>query len=336
MRPKATYYLITIIIFLLLFSNAAYAKAPSSPQLNNIALCYHGFTTNPDEKSEYVIYLDDFKEQINYLKNKGFTFVPPSKYAEWYAQKNNPNGPIATIIIDDARESVGLAAYWLIEQQIPFGIAVIGRRLGTIAPEEGYTSWAELNQIYSAGYCEILNHTYNLHHFSLRLQDNAVVSEPILEGPCYIDNGEFIYINTNDSRWYWDFAHVDQLTWGFPLFGTDINTMQPITSSIQFKAKTNVTVNKLRAWASLHTPYSSGYDATVKISINGTEVATSTISTTEYDTRSQWPEKEFVTINFDRAYTLQANETYTITFTTQNTGNATFNIYAIPNFSGDY
>lgn len=340
MKHRATYYLIIIIIICLLFTNAAFAKPqgsdPSPLQLNNIALCYHGFTSDPSAKSETVTYLEDFKEQINYLQNNKFTFVPPSQYAEWYAKKNKPTGPIATIIFDDARESVDLAAQWLIDQQIPFGIAVIGRRLRTINPEDGYLSWAGLQRIYNTGYCEILNHTYNLHHFNLSQENNAVVSEPILEKPCYIDKGDFVYIASNDSRWYWDLTFVDETTWEFPLFGTDLNTMQPITSTIRFKAKANLTVNKIRAWASLHTPYSSGYHANVKVTINGTEVAAATISPTEYKTRSQWPEREFVTINFDRAYTLQANQTYSICFTTENSGNASFNIYAIPNFTGDF
>jgi len=197
-------------------------------------------------------------------------------------------------------------------------------------------TWAGIKDIYDSGYCELLSHTYNMHHYNLFMENGTVVPAPILEGPSYIDNGDFIYINRDDTRWYWDLTHVDGATWGFPLFGTDLKTNQPISSTIEFKAKENVTVNKMRVWTSLHSPFSSGYNADIKIDINGTEVAKKTISTTQYETRSQWPEREFATIDFDRSFTIEANKTYTITFTTQNVGNASFNIYAIPNFSGDY
>ncbi len=332
-----------IIIFIIsfFFTNVAFAKPQGnenkvSQNLNNIALCYHGFTTNEAEKSEYVSYIEDFQEQVNYLKDKGYTFVPPSKYNQWYSKKYTPDTPIATIIFDDARKSVDIAAQWLVENEIPFGIAIIGKKLGTINPEEGYMSWVAINAIYDTGYCEILSHTYNMHHFDLKKEDGAVVSAPILEGPSYIDDGDFLYINSDDARWYWDLTHIDDTTWSFPLFGTDLKTSQPITSTIKFKAKESVTVNKMRAWAALHSPYSSGYDVAIKIDIDGTEVANKTITTTQYETRSQWAEREFVTIDFDKSYTLEANKTYTMTFATQSVGNSSFNIYSIPNFSGDY
>lgn len=342
MKHRTSYRMvITIFIISFLFTNVALAKPQESAKtisqnLNNIALCYHGFTTNAAEKSEYVSYIEDFQEQVNYLKDKGYTFVPPSKYNQWYSKKYTPNTPIATIIFDDARESVDMAAHWLVENEIPFGIAIIGRKLGTINPEDGYMNWSTINALYDTGYCEILSHTYNMHHFDLKKEDTSVVSAPILEGPSYVDDGDFLYINSDDTRWYWDLTHIDDTTWSFPLFGTDRKTNQQITSTIKFKAKESVTVNKMRAWAALHSPYSSGYNAAIKIDINGTEVANKTINTTQYETRSQWPEREFVTIDFDNSYTLEANKTYTMTFATQSIGNSSFNVYSIPNFSGDY
>lgn len=141
MERKAFYCTISIIIGVcLLFSNTAFGKTPGSPDintqnLNNIALCYHGFTTDPAEKSEYVGYIEDFKEQVYYLQNKGYTFVPPSQYAKWYSGEYTPDTPIATIIFDDARKSIDIAAQWLIENKIPFGIAIIGKRIGTLNAE---------------------------------------------------------------------------------------------------------------------------------------------------------------------------------------------------------
>lgn len=342
MKHPSSYFLFVLLIFIsLFFTGAAFGKTPENqevkPQrLNNIALCYHGFTVNEEDKSEYVTYLEDFKEQINYLKDQGYKFVSPSKYREEYKKRCSPDTPLAAVFFDDARDSVLIAARWLSANDIPFGIAVIGKRLGTIYPEDGYMSWSDLKGIFDTGYCEILSHTYNMHHFGLIKENGTIESAPILEGPTYIDDGDFIYMKNNDPRWYWDLTHVDGITWSFPLFGTDLKNGQPIISKIKFKAKESLSINKMRLWACLHSPYSSGYDAAVKVDIDGTQVAAKTISPIQYETRRQWPEREYVTIEFDRAYTLEANKTYTITFTTLNSGDSSFNIYAIPDFSGDY
>ena len=338
---KLRYILITVIIVSFLSVVLAFAEAPNKAAstalaLNNIALCYHGIVANASEKYEYMSYIEDFKDQINHLKSKGYTFVMPSKFNEWYTNKYVPTTPIATIIFDDARASVDIAAQWLIDNKIPFGVAVIGEKLGAIEPEEGYMSWATLKTLFDTGFCEISSHSYNMHHYDLGNENGTVVSQPILEGPCYVDAGEFVYMDKGDTRWYWDLSYVDEATWAFPLFGTDLATGNLITSSIKFKSKDSVTANKMRVWAALHLPNSSGYDVNVKIDINGTEVANKAINVQQYETRSQWPEREFVTIDFDKSYVIEPNKSYTITFTTQNTGNSAFRIYSIPDFSGDY
>ncbi len=307
-----------------------------SLELNNIALCYHGFTLNISEKSNYITYIEDFKEQINHLDTLGYDFVKPSEFYTWYNNVQVPPTPIATIIFDDALQSFNLAAEWLESKAIPYGVAVIGQRLCKQTPEEGYASWQELRSAVDSGLCEILHHTYNMHHFCLINEDNEIVTAPILEGPCYVDNGDFVYIEEGDIRRYFDMSHINRASWGFPLFGTDHNTNQSLTSAITFKAKTSVLANQMRVWACLHSPYGSGYSVQVQIKINGRIVVNTVINPVEYETRTQWPEREFITIPFSESYQIQQGNSYTIEFVTQNTGNAVFMIYVIPDFSGDY
>lgn len=325
-----------IVILCLTFLIILYRSPNKTKDLNNIALCYHGITDIKSEKSQYVTYLDDFKGQINHLKSKGYTFVLPSQYNKWYTNKYKPNTPIATIMFDDARTSVSLASNWLIKENIPFGITIIGRRLRSLEAEEGYMNWSTIKTIMDKGNCELLNHSYNLHHYGLFLDNTNVVSSPLLEGPCYLDTGEFIYIDSEDPRWYWDMSLIDDISWAFPLLGTDTTTGKPITSTIEFKARENVTATKLRVWACLHSPASGGYNAKVRVAINGFEVANNTINVTEYKNNLQWTEREFITIDFDKSYSIEANKKYTITLTTENTGNSILMIYSIPDFSGNY
>lgn len=304
--------------------------------LNNIALCFHGITSNVNEKSSYISYLEDFKAQINYLETLGFSYVKPSVFYTWYNNTTKPTTPIATIIFDDALQSSITAAQWLESKSIPYGAAVIGQRLCKLTPEEGYATWQSLLSLMNSGLCELLHHTYNMHHMCLINEANEIVGAPILEGPCYVDNGNFIYIAQGDTRWYWDMSHINKTSWGFPLFGTDQSNNQLITSSVNFKADKTVMANQMRVWACLHNPYGSGYSAEVQIKINGSIVANSVIAPVQYDTRTQWPEREFITIPFTSSYQILQGNSYTIEFTTQNTGNAAFLLYAVPDFTGEF
>ena len=80
---------------------------------------------------------------------------------------------------------------------------------------------------------------------------------------------------------------------------------------------------------------SSGYDVSIKIDINGTEVANKQIAVHQYETHKQWVEREFETIEFDKSYDVEAGNTYTIKFKTLNSGSSCFMIYSIPDFSGE-
>lgn len=303
--------------------------------LNNIALCYHGMTSNKDEKSNYITYIEDFKGQINHLEALGYKFVKPSDFYKQYTKLSKPI-PIATIIFDDALESVSIATIWLAEKSIPFGIAIIGQRLRKLTPEAGYASWKDINMAIESGLCEVLHHTYNMHHFCLKKEGKEILSSPILEGPWFKDHGDFIYMEDGDTRKYFDMSHVNQTAWGFPLFGTDNNTDKAINSVVRFKANTDITVDRMRLWACLHNPYGNGYNAKVQILMNDSIVADIVIKPTKYGVITQWPEREFITIPFKNKYDIKKGSNYEIKFITQNTGNAAFMIYAIPDFTGDF
>lgn len=302
---------------------------------NNLALCYHGIVLTPEEKHPYRSYINDFKGQIKYLKGLGYSFVKPTQYYEWYIGQYIPTTPIATIIFDDGLDSVNLITPWLIDMQIPFGIAVIVSRQKSYTPEQDYMSWSSLKALTESNLCEILSHSYNLHHTNLQVNNAQILPAPIMEAPNYLDNGEFLYIAKDDKRYYWDFSHVQNISWAFPLMGTDTKTKVPIQSTIKFTASKDLTVSQMRFWACLHQPYSTGYTANVKIYIDNTLVSTFKLKPTQYGNITQWPEREFVTIALKTPFKINSGKVYTIKFVTQNIGNSTFRIYSVPNFTGD-
>ncbi|MBC7340942.1 MAG: hypothetical protein H5U02_00550 [Clostridia bacterium] len=306
--------------------------------LYNVALCYHGIVEDPGNALPFRTYLGDFQAQISHLLDNGYVFLSLSDFFAVYKGVKQVSAPVACIIFDDGLESVPIAAGWLIQQNIPFAVALIARRLRRLSPEPGFMKWSDIKALLDSGFCQIANHTYNMHHMVLaqNAETGTVESAPPLEWPCWVDNGEFLYMEVNDSRWYWDLSIVDEATWAFPLFGTDSATGRPITSSFEFKAGKSYTARIMRLWATLHSPASIGYDAHIQIYINNTLVADTVFRPRDYETRSQWPEREFANIALDAPYDIVSGNRYTVEIRTLNAGAGAFRIYAIPDFSGDY
>jgi hypothetical protein len=315
--------------------------------LNNIILCYHGCVNKRVEALTFREHINDFKAHINHLKDAGYTFVKPSDYAKWQAGTWMPGYPIVCVHLDDGLESVKLILPWLAENSVPYGLAVIGRRQRLHLPEQDFASWAELSSYVAAGFCELMNHTYNMHH--LTVGDSTGETRPIMEGPPWVDNGEVLYRASGDARVYWDYAFLDGSTWGFPLFGTDpagytldkagniINSgSSTITSSFTFKAGATQIINVLRFWAVLHVPFGAGYDCEIRIKNGANQLFQGIFKPKDYETRSQWQEREHVTINLDTGLAVVAGSTYTIDIITLTAGIGLFRCAALPDFSGDY
>jgi hypothetical protein len=131
-------------------------------------------------------------------------------------------------------------------------------------------------------------------------------------------------------------THIKNISWDFPVFGTDTNTGKEIKSMVDFKANTTFMADRMRLWASVHNSYNDDYSAAVEIRINDSLVAKSTVEINMKDTSKQWHTQEFVTILFQNQYEIVKGNSYKIEFVTQNTGNAAFMIYAIPDFSGNF
>lgn len=305
---------------------------------HNVVLCYHGCVLHRADVLTFREHIDDWKAQIRDLQAQGYAFVKPSDYLAWYDGTWTPPGPIACCHLDDGLASIKPICDWMVAEGIPFGLAIIGRRQKMHEPDSGFASWAMLNGYVNTGLAELMSHTFNMHHLGLIQRGLVVDVGPVMEGPCWLDNGDVVYRDATDTRYYWDFSHVDGATWGFPLFGSDPYTgfTTTITSTLTLKAKWTGTLRVLRLWMALGRPYGGGYDAQVEVRINGTLRWSGTISPKDYGTRKQWVEREFYSILLDTWPTITAGSTYTIEFKTLNLGPAVGLIYVIPDFTGDF
>jgi uncharacterized protein (TIGR02217 family) len=304
----------------------------------NICLCYHGFSTTNNGKATFTSHRDEVKEQIKYLQEQGYVFVWPSEYKDWYKGDYNPTTPIACITIDDTLSSVSNIEPWFRENNIKYSIAVIARRLRKLSPESGFLSWSQLKTYYDSGLCELLHHTYNLHNLAIGYNEDTgeLDGAPPMDGPVWVDNGQLIY-STTGSGIYYSYEYVDTDSWSFPLFGSDPGEdfKSLITSNVFFRSEITGQITALRLWAAGHSyPSSStknrsyGYPVNIKVYVDDVEKADTTIGLDQYETRAQWPEREFVTVAIDTPFNVVSGTNYKLTFETQNIGDGCFNIFA--------
>jgi hypothetical protein len=312
--------------------------------LNNVLICYHGCVPQNQVPLTYREHPNDIQAHIVYLLELGYTFVLPEQYSQWQAGTWSPDYPIACIHLDDGLDSTSLILPWMIDHKIAFGLAIIGRRQRLRLPETDFIPWATLKSYVDSGLCELMSHTYNMHH--LTVGNVAGNSQPIMQGPWWEDNGIVMYRDSGDTRYYWDYSHIDKISWGLPLFGTDPATLttagavtpssRAITTAISFVAAASMTVSLLRFWVALGVPAGAGYDVQVKIKLGATEVFNGVFAPTNYSTRTQWVEREIATITLDTPFAIVAGTTYTLTFQTLNVGPGLLRIYALPDFTGNY
>lgn len=83
----------------------------SAPEISFTVLCYHRFLIHPDEKSdsiqsEYQLPIEDFKWQMQYLKNNGFTPISMNQLMDyWFQGKPLPLKPVL-ISFDDGFRTI--------------------------------------------------------------------------------------------------------------------------------------------------------------------------------------------------------------------------------------
>ena len=295
-------------------------------------VCYHGCVDGRSQALTFRQVVADIKMHVGELRRAGYEFVLPSVYAAWQRGEVQFDRPIACIHFDDGLASVDKIVPWLISQNVPCGLALITRRLGNLTPERDFITWSRLRQYVSSGLVQILCHTHNMHHLTVvRRSDGEIDVAPVLEGPAWLDDGDVLYLDAGDSRPYWDFSIIDRTALGVPIWGTDqYDGSTPITTTFRVVPKVTGSVSVMRLWMSLSRPYSTGYAAQVEIRASGALVWSGTIEPKNYETRSQWVEREFYSITLDTPFSVTAGAAIELEFRTLNSGGVLATLYGIP------
>lgn len=292
--------------------------------------CYHGCVSHRAAVLTFREHVADIQSHVRSLQAAGYLFLLPSQYKAWQQGLATYDRPVTCLHFDDCLGSINLIVPWLIEQGIACGLAVITRRLGKYDSEDGFARWEWVRDWIATGLVELMSHTHNMHHLTLIESGGAVDVAPVLEAPCWIDDGDVVYRAAGDTRWYWDFSHVDYITLGVPLFGTDpYDGTTPVVTTLTVTPKVSGTVELLRLWMALSKPSGAGYDAQVQIRADGLLVWDGTIEPKNYETRSQWVEREFYSITLDTSFAVAAGVAVELEFTTLNAGAGVALLYGL-------
>tara|TARA_B100000941_G_C28437072_1_gene517579 strand:- start:42 stop:1103 length:1062 start_codon:yes stop_codon:yes gene_type:complete len=145
------------ILNLFIITNS-YSEVNSLKKYKNdngvLAIMYHRFEENKYPSTN--IRINDFKDQINYIIDKGYEFYNPSKFISEFNEVKTKKKILLTI--DDAYQSFYDKAWPFLKQKnIPFILFVSTEPVG----KNGYMDWKTINEIEKENFVFIGNHSHS-------------------------------------------------------------------------------------------------------------------------------------------------------------------------------
>lgn len=167
------------ILFLILpsvyiFSRYQNAKGEETQNsevgINLPVLMYHLILRNPPSKNKFIVSEKTFEEDLEYIKNNGYTTILVQDLIDYTEGKSElPEKPIL-LTFDDGAYNNYLYAFPLAKKyNIKFvfsPIAFEAEKYSSIKdenPNYSHANWDEIREMSDSGLVEIQNHTYNMH-----------------------------------------------------------------------------------------------------------------------------------------------------------------------------
>ena len=177
----------SFLLSVLLLTGAGLSNTAVSPDPSNYegwstdnttlyVLMYHHLVEDPSELNEWRLTVDRFREDLQWIKEHGYTTVLPSELSSGHGLPEKA----VMITFDDGYTSNYTLLYPLLQE---FGakavISVIAQR--TEAGIPGFLTWDMCREMAASGLVEIGSHTYNLHG------SQPVMGIKRLDGECQAD-----------------------------------------------------------------------------------------------------------------------------------------------------
>lgn len=171
----ATIFILLLILpCIYIFSHYQNAEGEEPQNAENAinlpVLMYHLVLKSSKSKNKFIISQKTFEEDLEYIKNNGYTTILVQDLIDYTEGKSNlPEKPIL-LTFDDGAYNNYLYAFPLAKKynmKFVFSpIAFEAERYSEIKdenPNYSHANWQEIHEMSSSGLVEIQNHTYNMH-----------------------------------------------------------------------------------------------------------------------------------------------------------------------------
>jgi peptidoglycan/xylan/chitin deacetylase (PgdA/CDA1 family) len=131
-------------------------------------LCYHRFGDNVSDGT--TIKVAKFEQQINYMRDKGYTIIPMSHFLDWKLRDGTIPEKSVVITIDDGHVTTYAAAYPLIKKyKVPVTLFIYP---SAISNASYAMTWEQLAKMKDSG-ADIQSHTYWHPNFKTEKKKNT-------------------------------------------------------------------------------------------------------------------------------------------------------------------
>ncbi len=146
------------------------SKAEEKDGLKVPIIMYHQITKKSSRQGKYVVTLEQFEEDMKYVKSKGYTTINMSDLISYvHGEKELPE-KVIIVTLDDGFESVYEYVYPLMKELKMCAVAsVVGEYANffTENPDHNvtysYLDWNEIKELTKTKEIEIQNHSFDMH-----------------------------------------------------------------------------------------------------------------------------------------------------------------------------
>lgn len=161
---------VLLIFFSVIYFSPMITKAEDKEGLRVPIIMYHQITKKSSRRGKYTVTYDEFKNDMLFLKEKGYTTVCMSDLISYVNGEKELPSKTVIITFDDGFESVYEYAYPLLKELDMCAVAsIVGEYTNffTENPDHNvsysYMDWHEVKELVNSGVIEIQNHSYDLH-----------------------------------------------------------------------------------------------------------------------------------------------------------------------------
>ncbi len=174
LKIRKTYIFFTAVFIIITCAFLYFAPLITEAEENSGTpvpiIMYHQITKKTSRKGKYTVMYDEFKNDMLYLKENGYTTINMTDLISYVnGDKELPEKPII-ITFDDGFESVYEYVYPLLKELDMCAVASVVGEYTTFFTENpdhnvtySYMDWAEIKELANGNVIEIQNHSYDLH-----------------------------------------------------------------------------------------------------------------------------------------------------------------------------